>query len=799
MKNLLTYWLIIATVILSGCNTQNDSTGIGIDTDNTNLSEESGEDPLQDTGSTPIINANAALSYDPETRIASITWAEGSQPDATGYLVQKQTLGYFARAASGPTSDTESWVTIKRLGVGGGQYVVQDTIDSPTTYRVIGETDGIVRAGNTESAMQIDTEFSATILTLQNNIEAPTPLNKTIDLSISSDFIDQVQRVEYFIDTIKVSSSTDKNSHFKIPLNTVNYLNGIHRVDAKVYTSANSSILVKKGIETFNTNLAATLSTVGSQGQVYIVVNASSKVSITNVKIYLNDQLVYDDNELNYKACSRYTFNCTDNNAYAYLWNTQDDKPDTYQLRTIVTDSAGEKVEKTLNFNLNNPPEISALLPKDASLISDNLTISGRVSDDEQPTPLVVVKLGDQTLYSDYTNQFSTAYSMSGLPEKEYVISVTATDASGLSTRKVMTVLYKSGSETQTALIRLPENTLVLDIKNNTILYRDIQSTGVSKTEAHYQNHYLMDLSTGSIAQIKTPDTDYIYQIGYKLRHDGILFYSALVANPDGPDYSHSYRYDSGVYTDLGSKIIDEHTQETAVYLTGNCTSTYCQSLSPFLDNKIMLSRFNNTYRPGYTLLDLHDFSTQIIPQANNGGLALFNSKYLVQYLSKYTSNYWYYHLLVTDYQNTTLFETSGTSSREFALGLDESRLVYIYWDKETAKNSLYYKELESSSAAVKIVEDYSGQPVFSNGTTAWIKDNNLYVLKANQTIPEQLISGASIVKFEGDLLIYQKDGKLYQWNANTNLTQEVWPQNEKLFIDDERIYLYRNNEIYTI
>jgi len=787
-------------VLLSGCGGGSSPTSHPLNDPATespttqNPEDEPSTQPQEEAVST--LDANTALSYDPDTKIASISWSEGTHPDTTGYLVQKQTLDNLP---SSTQNETANWVTIKRLGVGGDSYVVQDTADHLAIYRVIGESDGLVRSGNSVSEMQIDTQITADILASQNGILVNGALNRVVDLTIESATLGQIQKVDYFMDTNKIGSSSDRASQFNLSLNTASYLSGTHRIDAQVFTSANSSFLVKRSVETANSNLAVTLSTVGTQGNVYVVVSASTEATISNVKIYLDDQVVFDGNELNYKSCTRYS-NCTGNDAYAFYWDTLQYQPGTYQIKTQVTDSAGEIVEQTRSFLLNNPPEVTNLMPTDGSLISDNLTISGNVSDDELALPLVVVKLGDQTLYSDYTDFFTTSYSMAGLPEKEYVISVTVTDQSGIVTRKNLTVLYKSGAITQTAIANLPENTLVLDIKNGKVLYRDIQSIGVTKTNAHYQNHYLMDLTTGATAQIKTPDTTYAFQIGYHLREDGVLFYSASIAGSDNIHHLHTFMYDKGTYTDLGSKIVDEHTQYTSVSLVGNCTTSYCQYLEPFADNstdhKVMLSRYNNTYRPGYTSMDLSDYSTTIIPRVSKGGLALVGEKYLVQHYYQYISNYNYYHVLVTDYNNTTLFETTGTQGQEFAVGIDGDRFVYLYWDKSTGKNSLYYKVLTDSSSAIKIVDDYS-KVAFSKGITAWTKDDQLSVLKANQTTSELLMSGATIVKFEAGLLIYQKDGKLFQWNSSTNVHQQIWPQNERLIIDNSKVYIYRNNQIF--
>lgn len=798
MKTPLLIPLAFSFLILTGCLGEKPDPVVLDDTPSPELNN--GDSPTP----TPVetiktYDANATLTFDPDTKIASISWIEGSHPDATGYLVQKQVLSnhdstYTSRAVQ--ATDTTNWVTLKRLGVGGGSYLVQDNVENTAIYRVIGETDGIVRSGSAEATMQIDTQVSARIITSQNGEITSGILNRIIELSLDSDSLAQIKRVDYFIDTKKIATTNDIANAFKYSLNTASYLNGTHRIDAQIFTSGNSAFLVKQTVQTSNSNLNATLSTVGTQGNVYVVVSATSKASINNVKIYLNDQVVFDGNEMNYKNCSRYYYECNDNNAYAFFWDTKQYQPATYQLKTLVKDSAGEEVEKTQSFVLNNPPEFTSLSPQDGNLISDNLRVSGYVSDDQLDLPLVVVKLGDQTLYSDYTNSFSTSYNMAGLPEKEYVISVTATDQSGVVTRKNMTVLYKSGISTQQAIANLPEKTLLLDIKAGKALYRDIQTPGVTKTESHYQNHYLMDINTKSVVQIVSP-TAYKFQLGYMLRDDGVLFYSAQITDSDLIDRTHVFMYRDGQYTDLGSKIVDEHTHDTVVSLAGSCTSTYCQYLEPFKDNQIIIGRYNNTYRPGYTLMDLSNFSTKELPRVDKGGLALVGSKYLVHFTSQYISNYYYYHLLVRDYNSSDIFETTGTTSREFALGVDNSRLVYIYWDKATDKNSLYFKNLTDSSAPVKIVDDYLGKIGYSQGIASWVKDNNLYILRPNQTTPEVLIGGATLVQFEAGMLVYQKDGKLHKWDSSNNIHQEIWPQNEQLFIDGQRVFIYRNDQIF--
>ena len=726
---------------------------------------------------------NLSMNFDAATSLMTLSWSEQNFTDKDSYLVQqKSTLA--AKLADKPD---DNWETLVEWPAGLGEYLYQTAASAGQQFRVVGSSSGTILTstkGNLDFKVPLAEDFKLKII--QSGQLATQPLSGSVELTI--DTTSDAVKVDYFVDTKKIGSS-NSGPAFSYPLVTNNLVNGPHRIDAQIEHENDSFILISETVNAFNTNLALSFSAVGQNdvsSTVAVTASASSRVAISRVEFYLNQQLQLSLTEPNHCG-SRYGCGTTNYDQYRWNWATVGLSPNTYDIKVIAYDDSGAEIEKTHAYQLNNKPTLTLTSPLNQSLVSDSLTINGTANDDEG-VPLITVKLGDILVYADYANEFNATHSMAGLPSGTYLITVEAKDASGQVTRKQINVLYSSELSVTPQFIRALDNQSIIDIQYGRILYTPTDD----------------DIVLGSV------DTALLTRIDRNLYSTRGT--SVTANHPNNKDvrfkYSQDNQYAGLVYTfKLDAYWLKANNEVVNTYGKTSNSEVKGGYYPVSSSNKIVYSTMHS-FSPSVTVYDINTDSAYSYSRDKKTWLSGWRRQTNDEWMCNgyYDFLYSEYNLDLLNYESGEIIEiTQNNQAHDLCIGLTATDFIYTSFGSSSEQGHLYKAAFSDPMQPLELSSTLtSSNQVFSTGkVTAWIEgDSQVLKVYINDASPQELTvaNNAVLKKLTNDGVTYSINNQLYIWRTNTQTSKLIWPASDTHYIDGGNVYVIRGgNLLYKI
>jgi hypothetical protein len=389
----------------------------------------------------PVAQADRALAtaaklgavVDLAANTLRLEWTD-SFPAGTSYRVESQER---PDAAFGPVE------TLAGSGGTGAAMAWTRALTVSTTYRV-----QALVSGRTVSLLTSQGAPSVAVTvpggTPQILVNMTEPLSGSAQLAVGDGSTSPTYRAVTWYADLKLVGTGAASPGNPVSWNTATATNGAHLILARVETSPDARLELRRTLNVVNSNLAVNASVSGKTGSINVDVRASSQYGIAKVEAAVDGKPLPTLTTPN--ACSA-RFGCgTAFDAYRFTLDASALGSGSHVMVVTATDLAGARQQATVQVPVANPPQLSLTSPVDGAFVNGTLLVSGAASTDKTGAVTVVATLGDYPVLQTSTPAFNTSFSLSGLAPGAYTLTLRATDSAGISTQLQRTVTVASSS-----------------------------------------------------------------------------------------------------------------------------------------------------------------------------------------------------------------------------------------------------------------------------------------------------------------------------------------------------------------
>ena len=270
------------------------------------------------------------------------------------------------------------------------------------------------------------------------------PLSGSAQLAVGDGSTSPTYRSVTWYADLKLVGTGAASSGNPASWNTATATNGAHLILARVETSPDAWLELRRTLNVVNSNLAVGASVSGTTGPINVDVRASSQYGIAKVEAAVDGKPLPTLTTPN--ACSA-RFGCgTAFDAYRFTLDASALGSGSHVMVITATDQAGARQQATVQVPVANPPQLSLTSPVDGAFVNGTLLVSGAAFTDKSGAVTVVATLGDYPVLQTSTPAFNTSFSLSGLAPGAYTLTLRATDSAGISTQLQRTVTVASSS-----------------------------------------------------------------------------------------------------------------------------------------------------------------------------------------------------------------------------------------------------------------------------------------------------------------------------------------------------------------
>lgn len=261
------------------------------------------------------------------------------------------------------------------------------------------------------------------------------PLSGTVTLSLSG--YTPGMQVAWYLDQAEIGSGAS------VSWDSTKVTNGSHLVTAWLEVAGKVSeirrtVAVANSEITLSANTAPSPSAEAGLGLRWtqLDVSANSPRGIASVAATLDGRPIGVLTSAN--ACTGLA--CSVLNIYRFFIENKTFISGEHVAVVTATDGAGATRQITVNVQIANPPVITLDTPAEGAIVSGTLPVSGSFSSDKPGPVTLRAWLGALEFLTTTQSPFQASYDLKGLPAGPYVLTVRATDSTGVFTEKKLTV-----------------------------------------------------------------------------------------------------------------------------------------------------------------------------------------------------------------------------------------------------------------------------------------------------------------------------------------------------------------------
>jgi hypothetical protein len=715
-------------------------------------------------------NAQLSATWHADTNRVSLAWSD-TVKNASVYRVERQ---------QSPTQ----WSPVQTVSSqGGGEQLKTDTaVDTQGTYRVVavlashtvvlrtgsGAESVVVQTGAnppSHDGTPLDAAWLASVgIQLGANDALVEPVRGTVPLSLSGPAGWAPKSVQWFVNLQSLPSAGSAETGFATQWNTQGLVNGQHLITARVEVQADSFIEWRRTVQTEAITVAASMSVLGTQGVVSVRVMGSSAYGVALVRTVLSGASGSTDLGTLTAPNGCNASPCTNFNAFVYSVDTRTLAAGSYTLTSTVTDTRGDTATASKTVNFANPPVLTIDQPRDVQWVHGDVLIEGSSTSESSVTTQIT--LGNVPVTTSTAHDWSTRYSLAGLPAGYYVLTVRATDAQGLSTTQKRTIVVMSDpAMVQPPLFEMGSGALLIAAQGGDVLWQAGDGT-VNSRKASGDN---VEMSGSSeLRNAKGWQLDQGHVVVYGQADDCALFFCVYAWGPDGQRRNLSALVSGG-------RSYDQHPVLRYPWVMWIADHRYAlQHLNPpagavaqyLIEKPASVTGVLGNWR----------FDFAVSPQANAPDAL--------------TAFFW--GTLSTSGNPTgpraDVFRWHSSNQSAQALTASEATEVYVQTDGQRAAwqkrapgsvDAPYLLQVApataTTTAAASTLSTEMTRFVLKNGLLAWheglsgaVTGQRLMLNTSNETITLSTDRGASLLAVAGRSVLWAENSKLYAWRADT-------------------------------
>jgi len=295
------------------------------------------------------------------------------------------------------------------------------------------------------------------------------PFRDTVRIRVSLGDMETVSAT-YSVDGVVIGQST---SGFTKPLNwdTTKISDGEHVLSAVIRVKTGEAISFSKPVTVDSKSLQVALKVYGDSGVALVKAQGSAEVGIRRMTLLVDGER-HSDVLTAPNGCWASTARgeyCDELDGFLWDIDSRNLSAGKHELMIRGEDNAGLIREKTLNWTMNNPPELTLTQQQSTVLNPGTITFQGSFSDDG-PGARLTVRVGVDTIFETTQSPFIFNLDTMGRTDGDYRGEVRVWDAAGRSTIKTFAFTRYSG---EVALMkRLDPGTAVVSVLQGQILLR---------------------------------------------------------------------------------------------------------------------------------------------------------------------------------------------------------------------------------------------------------------------------------------------------------------------------------------
>jgi len=720
------------------------------------------------------VSSDVSLTY--QSNILTFKWLS-TFDDEKGYAIQKS-----ISPVSKLVDTSDNWLTIASTGPVTSGFYGQQTIDNETgEYRVVA-----VMSDNSEVTLSSDdgtTDFMFDeVVSSELSIVNP-PESQPYQGNITFELSQPVISSQWFIDSNNACISSSSCNTSSIALDTSRYTDGSHRLDCIAEVSPDVFVYLNEQISIYNPDLTLSM-TLQDQSATskLILVNVTSKAIVDTVTYYVDGMTIATQDAstpITINQCDKYE--CYDvTYPYHYVWGSEYGD---HTIKVSATDSDGEYNETDLDVLINHAPQVTITTPEDSQLVTtDTLVVSGSI-DNENDNVTTTVAFGDiQIGQKQGTGGFSYTYSLAGLPENDYMVSIVSVDEFNARDTEQVSFKYAPSLAGATLIHTVPDSYSVVEINDDQLLTRDSKF-----------NYLIIDLNqsiqTSRLISFPHETMTYMYHPhvndkGYFSSDYGPAGSLNMYLNKDGTTQNLTEMITEGNGYGFHSSFINKMLVQlpsdgSAFYLWDSDSVTYEYLDHPEGTGRWLNWRFTNNdewlcqsapINLGYDVY-IYQFGSQVAPTrlTDNGG----SSSGSLGYGSFCAGNDSQYAFYITQPQNSEIVS------------------LFSYNIMTGQTNNLASGLTNSSSSAI-----------YNDGILAWKeKVGNAYSLHIQEVATgyTTTISNATLSKVSFGKVSYTTNDGLFIWNSDNKISINKWPDSTTHYLGSNTNYVISGQLIYDV
>lgn len=520
--------------------------------------------------------------------------------------------------------------------------------------------------------------------------------------------------------------------------------NGTRQVMARIQLAGANMVEVKRNLAVANasfTTLAANVS--GTSGSIVVTVFAQSPIGTASVTASV------DGASLGTLTAPNACFDCAPPpyRDYRFIIDGRALGSGSHTMKVVAVDSQGLSKELVVNLPVANVPILTISEPLDGSFVYDKLKVSGQVSSDRSGAVAVDVKLGDLSIVQGTGPTFSGSYDVSGLAPGPYMVTVKATDSTGVSTTEQRQIVKASSA----ALAYMPVKSLgtdarLLAVEGDRVLYM-----------AGDKSMHLLDTTAGTDVTLQVGTLN--APSGQGLISDGRVYVNTMDSKcPNGC----LYQWDgNGAVKDLAA---------------GNPWSQYQSPQNPIARSGYVLWA-NGAY--SFTLYDVAAGTyRQIKPDP---AISIGNTSFDMSMVGG-VLNVFYWGDSGDASKSLDVYRWSAATGsavslstgdqKDFSVSSDGNRVAWLQSPlSATDKRTLV--SVPAAGGPVSVVSTNLAAEYFSlkDGVLVWMEasSGNSFAIKASTAAGTRILSTSAVFRplgNEAGYVFYGAGGKTYYWNA---------------------------------
>jgi hypothetical protein len=381
-----------------------------------------------------------------------LEWLDSFAP-GTSYRVETQ-------AADG------SFTSVETLASAGGANVAMQwgrAVTVSTVYRVLALPSGRAVPLQTPAG-QSTVAVTIAAVAAQIQVDKAEPVSGTAQLSINASTA--YLSVQWFADLRLIGNGSSAIGN-GIAWDTTTQTNGSHLVLARVQTTPDTYVELRRTLSVSNANLAVTTAVTGST----LKVLATSNLGIRSVTVTLDGVPFGSLTAPN--ACFARNNGCS-GVFDAYQFVASGAATGSHTWVATATDTAGTSRQESVTFTVSNPPTVSVTSPaSDLAFVFGNLRLTGTAASDRAGAVTVTASLGDVQFLQTTALAFDKTFDLTGLPAGTYTLTVRVADSANVTTTLQRAVVVASSA----ALAYVPAQGLgtngqLLTVDGDRLVYR---------------------------------------------------------------------------------------------------------------------------------------------------------------------------------------------------------------------------------------------------------------------------------------------------------------------------------------